>query len=210
MIFYVSLNLCLLGCGGYSSKSQQILDERAPVQNLSDLQRYKLECDNKLAYRISEKSEIFDFGTGKSYVVLFELPDYKDYSTIEIKSYCDCLGLTKNVFIPIGLLLDKEFNKINEIKFNPHSNTFTEPVHYIAEVVLDERDKYLLIYSDPKKYGKPADSVSVDVTNVRTERMDYIRKGTVKETYSTSNVGVWWKGDAVGDIQVLIKTPISK
>ena len=209
-IFSLSLNLCLLGCGGYSARSQKFLDERVPTQKFSDLGRHNLEHNKKCAYEISKKSDVFDFETGRSYAILFELPNFNDSSSVEIKSYCDCFGLAKNVFIPIALLLDKDFNKINEIKFNTHIPTFSEPVHFVAEVELDAKDKYVLIYSDPKRYGKPADSVSANVTHVKTERMDYIRKGMVKETYSTAQVGVWWKGNAVGNIRVLVKTPMTR
>ncbi len=202
----LSLTLSLSGCGGYSVRSQKFLDGTASARRLSDLTRYNLEHNKKYSYKISQKSEAFDFETGKSRAVLFELPDFKASSTLEIKSYCACFGFTKNVFIPIGVLLDKDFNKTNEMKFATHPPTFAQPVHFVAETELDEKDKYVLVYSDPKRYGKPADAVSVEVLRVRREKMDYIRKGLVQETYSTTQVGVWWRGDTVGDIRALVKT----
>jgi hypothetical protein len=115
--------------------------------------------------------------------------------------------LYKNVFIPIGVLLDEGFNRVGQIKFVTHSQTMWEPVHFVSEVALDKNDKYVLIYSDPSRYGKPADSVSADVVHVRTDRMDYIKKGTVMQTYTDAKAGVWWEGAAVGEIQVLVKSP---
>ncbi len=205
-VLFLPLSLCLSGCGGYSVRSQKFLDGIAPAQKLSDLRRHKLEQDKKYAYQISRESEAFDFETGKSPAVLFELPDFKASSTVEIKSYCDCFGFTKSVFIPIGVILDKDFNKINEMKFATHPPTFAQPAHFVAEAQLGEEDKYVLIYSDPKRYGKPADAVSVDVLHVRKEKMDYIRKGLVQETYSTTQAGVWWRGDTVGAIRAWVKT----
>lgn len=204
----LSLALCfgLSACGSNPPKAQRLLHELASAKKVPELGRNKLEHDKALKHVISEESEVSNFETGKSYSVLFELPQFKNSSTIEIKSYCDCFGFAKNVFIPIGILLDENFNKVGEIKFGTHSQTMMEPVHFISETALEKRDKYLLIYSDPSRYDKPADSVSADVVHVSRERMDYIRKGTVKETYTDAKQGVWWKGAAVGEIQTLVKS----
>lgn len=207
VVFSLALCFGLSGCGSNPPKAQRLLDESASAKKVPELRRNKLEHDKALKYVISEESEISNFETGKSYAVLFELPQFKNSSTVEIKSYCDCLGFAKDVFIPIGILLDENFNKVGEIKFGTHSPTMMEPVHFISESTLEKRDKYVLIYSDPSRYDKPADSVSVNVTHVSTERMDYIRKGTVKETYTEVKHGVWWKGAAVGEIQTLVKSP---
>ena len=209
LVVVVSLSLCIVlpGCGSNPSKAQKFMEESAPTKKVSELERNKLEYDKAVKYVFSEKSDASNFETGKSYAVLYVLPEFKDSSTVEIKSYCDCFGLTKNVFIPIGVLLDEGFNKTGEMKFVTHSQTMWEPVHFISEVTLDKKDRYVLIYSDPSRYGKPADRVYADVVHVRTERMDYIRKGTVKETYTDAKEGVWWEGAAVGEIQVLVKSP---
>lgn len=197
----------LSGCASGLAQKQKLLAEAAPAKNLGELPRQKLEIGKKFPFEITEKCEAFEFPTGKSYTVLFELPAFKETSTVEVKSYCDCVGLAKNVFIPIGVLLDGNFSKVGDIEFLTHAQTMWEPVHFVAEVPLRAGDRYLLVYSDPKKYGQPADRVYADVTRVTRERMDYIRKGTVKETYTSAQVGVWWKGDAVGKIQVLVNVP---
>lgn len=208
LLVALSLSLCigLSGCGSNPPKAQKLLDESASIKKVPELGRNKLEHDKAVKYVISEESDVASFETGKSYAVLFELPAFKDSSTVEIKSYCDCFGFAKDVFIPIGVLLDEGFNKVGEIKFSTHSPTMMEPVHFISETALEKRDRYVLIYSDPSRYGKPADAVSVDVTHVSRERMDYIRKGTVKETYTSVKHGVWWEGAAVGEIQALVKS----
>ena len=203
----LSLSVVLPGCGSNPSKAQRFMEESAPIKKVAEFERNKLEQDKAVKYVFSEKSDVSKFETGKSYAVLFELPAFKDSSSVEIKSYCDCFGLTKNVFIPIAVLLDEGFNKTGEISFVTHSQTMWEPVHFVSEVALDKKDRYLLIYSDPGRYGKPADRVYADVVHVRTERMDYIRKGTVKETYTDAKEGVWWEGAATGEIQVLVKSP---
>lgn len=203
----LSLSIILSGCGSNPSRSQKFMEESAPVKKVSEFGRNTLEYDKAVRYVFSEKSDVSNFETGKSYAALFTLPEFKDSSTVEIKSYCDCFGLNKYVFIPIAVLLDEGFNKTGEIKFVTHSQTTWEPVHFVSEVALDKKDRYVLIYSDPSRYGKPADNVYADVVRVRTERMDYIRKGTVKETYTDAKAGVWWEGSAVGEIQVLVKSP---
>ncbi len=203
----LSLSISLSGCNTGATRSLKYMEESAPIKKVTELKRNKLEHDTAVQYIFSDESEASSFKTGKSYAALFQLPAFKDSSTIEIKSYCDCIGLAKNVFIPIGVLLDEGFNRVGEIKFVTHSQTWDEPVHFISEVALDKKDRYLLIYSDPSRYGKPADNVYADVTHVSTERMDYIRKGTVQKTYSSAKEGVWWKGAAVGEIQVLVKSP---
>jgi len=203
----LSLSIGLSGCGSDPSRAQRFMEESAPIKKVPEFGRNKLEHDKAVRYIFSEKSDASNFETGKSYAVLFELPEFKNSSTVEIKSYCDCFGLAKNVFIPIGVLLDEGFNKVGKVKFVTHSQTTWEPVHFVSEVALDKHDKYVLIYSDPSRYGKPADSVDADVVHVRTERMDYIRKGTVKETYTDAKAGVWWNGAAVGEIQILVTSP---
>lgn len=205
--FSLLLSAGLSGCASGLAGKQKMLEGAAPVKKVSELQRQKLEFGKKHPYEITGKSQAFEFETGKSYTALFELPAFRDASTVEIKSYCDCVGLAKNVFIPIGVLLDESFNRVGDIEFSTHAQTMWEPVHFVATVPLKATDKYLLVYSDPKKYGQPADRVYADVTRVSKERMDYIRKGTVKETYTSAQVGVWWEGDAVGEIQVLVGNP---
>jgi hypothetical protein len=199
------LGVVLAGCGSNPSKAQKFMEESAPVRKVSEFQRKMLEPDKPVHYTFSEKSDASRFDTGKSYAVLFELPPYKDFTRIEIKSYCDCLGLSKYVFIPIGVLLDETFNRIGEIKFVTHSQTMWEPVHFVSEVDLDKKDRYVLIYSDPSRYGKPADNVYADVVHVRTDQLDN-NKGTVMKTYTDAKEGVWWEGAAVGEIQVLVKS----
>ncbi|MFH2134743.1 MAG: hypothetical protein ABII81_06125 [Pseudomonadota bacterium] len=203
----LTLGINLSACNSGATRSLQFMEESAPVKKVAEFERHTLEHDKAVQYVFSEKSDASNFETGKSYGALFELPEFKDASTVEVKSYCDCLGLYKNVFIPIGVLLDEGFNRVGEIKFVTHSQTMWEPVHFVSEVALDKNDRYVLIYSDPRRYGKPADSVSADVVHVRTERMDYIKKGTVMQTYTDAKAGVWWKGAAVGEIQILVKSP---
>ncbi|MBI5889082.1 MAG: hypothetical protein HZB47_00185 [Nitrosomonadales bacterium] len=205
----LSLILCIgfSGCGSNPPKAQKLLDESAVTKKVHELGRNKLEHGKAVKYVISGESDVSNFETGRSHTVLFELPEFKDSSTVEIKSYCDCFGFAKDVFIPIGVLLDEGFNKVGEIEFATHSPTMMEPVHFISETPLEKSDRYVLIYSDPNRYGKPADSVYANVTHVSKERMDYIRKGTVKETYTDSKQGVWWKGAAVGEIQAMVKSP---
>lgn len=203
----LTLSLSLSACNSGASRSLLLMEKSAPVKTVPEFERNKLEHDKAVRYVFSEKSDASNFETGKSYGVLYELPGFKDSSTVEIKSYCDCIGLYKNVFIPIGVLLDEKFNRIGQIKFSTHSQTMWEPVHFVSEVALEKNDRYVLIYSDPSRYGKPADNVSADVVHVRTDRMDYIRKGTVMETYTDAKAGVWWEGAAVGEIQVLVSKP---
>lgn len=201
----VTLSLGLSACNSGASRSLQLMEKSAAVKTVPEFARNKLEHDKAVRYVFSEKSDAANFETGKSYGVLFELPEFKDSSTVEIKSYCDCLGLYKNVFIPIGVLLDANFNRVGQIKFSTHSQTMWEPVHFVSEVALEKGDKYVLIYSDPSRYGKPADNVSADVVNVRTDILD--NKGTVMKTYTDAKAGVWWEGAAVGEIQILVGKP---
>lgn len=206
MAFSLSLSFGVSGCAGYSPRTQRRLDA-APAKKVSELRRHKLEHGKKHKHEISAECEAFESESGKSYAVLFELPEFKESSVIEIKSYCACFGFTKNVFIPVAVLLDGDFNKISEIEFVTHTSTLMEPVHFVSEAALEKGDKYVLVYSDPRRYGKPADRVSVEVVRVRREKMDYIRKGQVMETYSNSQMGIWWRGHAFGKIQILVKDP---
>lgn len=203
----LALSISITGCNSGATKSLQVMQESAPAKEVTEFERNKLEHDKAVRYVFSEKSDAANFETGKSYGVLFELPAFKDSSSVEIKSYCDCLGLYKNVFIPIGVLLDESFNRVGKIKFVTQSQTTWEPVHFVSEVALDKKAKYVLIYSDPNRYGKPADSVYADVVHVRTDKLD--NKGTVMKTYTDAKAGVWWKGAAVGEIQILVKSPMN-
>lgn len=207
LLLALPLTLCIgiTGCNSGATRSLQFMEESAPVKSVPEFSRNTLEHDKAVRYVFSEKSDASNFETGKSYGVLFELPKFKDSSTVEIKSYCDCFGLYKNVFIPIGVLMDEGFNRVGKIKFVTHSQTMWEPVHFVSEVALDKNDRYVLIYSDPRRYGKPADNVSADVVHVRTDQLD--NKGTVLKTYTDAKEGVWWKGAAVGEIQIMVKSP---
>ena len=200
----LSVSIILSGCGSNPSRAQLFMEETAPVKNVPELGQNKLEYDKAVKYTFSEKSDVSKFETGKSYAVLFALPEFKDSSTVEIKSYCDCFGFAKHVFIPIAILLDEGFNKTGEIKFVTHSQTMWEPVHFVSEATLDKKDRYVLIYSDPNRYGKPADRVYADAVHVRTDQLD---RKTVMKTYSNAKEGVWWEGAATGEIQVLVKSP---
>ena len=113
--------------------------------------------------------------------------------------------MTKGVFIPIAITLDANYQEVRRLKFDAHTQTMWQPVHYIGGILTEPLEKYVVLYTDPKRFGKAADPVYVAVVNTSVERMDYIRKGYTRTTYTDREAGVWWEGDAIGELLLVVK-----
>ena len=202
---FLGLTLLLTGCAGFSPGMGLKLEESAAVPSLNAIRPVALTLNQLTTHEIDATAPVFQFSTGKSFTGVFQLPTYQPGTVLEIKSYCHCLGLSKGVFIPIADVLDANYKKIDEIKFTTHTQTWRQPVHYIGGITLSAEKKYIVLYTDPKRFGKAADTVYVEVVDQTTERMDYIRKGYTQTTYTERQASVWWEGDAIGELTLVVK-----
>ena len=203
------MSLSFISCGGFSISKGNKLEEKMAIEDVSNMPYKTLPYSKQYDFEITEENPVFGlkemrrrkfYKFKKSYSAFFKLPSFKKASSITIKSYCDCLGFTKPVYVPLARLYDEDFKAVAEVKFASHTATAWEAVHLYAVVPLKKKYRYLLIHSDPDFYGRPAATVMGTMQSTSSNTSG----GYVQETTTFSAVSVWWKGDVGGDLRITV------
>lgn len=86
----------------------------ACCSKLSDLKYQKLQFDETYQFVLGERSELFDFATGRSRLLAWELPRSSGPVTVSVRSIVTPSGIPGRfyVFSPAVMLLDDNFNVI--------------------------------------------------------------------------------------------------
>jgi hypothetical protein len=202
-IIFISLFLTgLSGCSRpYTKDMQTELDTKPVETKIEALPAIRFDGD-ELEFKISAGNPTFEFDFGKSYVALVKLPSYRPEQGLKINSLCECVGFRKSVFIPIVAVLDKNFKSRKNINFRTQSPTGFTAASYEGLAILEPEDSYLLVYSNPEKYGKYADHVTAPFTSTSST---YERSGGTlykTTTYHSGQMGLWWRGSAVGAFEL--------
>jgi hypothetical protein len=133
---------------------------------LADLTALALPAKGKLSVSIEEKGPALEFESGLSPVALVMLPEYQASYRITIRSYCQCMGFSKRIFVPSALLLDEDFQQTRtfaESSFGSLSSGFMEPYRIEGEIGVGEEnrnERYLLLYTDRRTVGQEAGRVA--------------------------------------------------
>ena len=205
IVTFISLLLMgLTGCSRPYTKSMQAELDAKPVETkIENLPSIKF-AGKELEFKINSDNPTFKFDFGKSYVSLVQLPAHKPEQGLKFISLCECVGFRKSIFIPIVAVLDKNFKTIRHLNFRTQSPTGFTAASYEGLAILESEDRYLFIYSDPGKYGEYADHVSAPMT--WTSSTYEKSAGTMYKTttYHSKQVGLWWRGSAVGAFELSI------
>lgn len=188
----------------YTASMKVNLESRTVETRTEDLEPLRFGEDS-FKFTIDESSPVFLTESGKSYVALVELPPGKAGKVLHFKSLCECLGLRKSIFIPNVLVLDENHQPLKYLNFQTRPQTMWDGASYEGFSSIAPEDRFLFIYSDPAKYGKPAENLSVPYTYTSTEYRSYTN--TQVTTYHTSSMGLWWTGSAVGSFKLRIIDP---
>jgi hypothetical protein len=198
MTFISLLLIGLSGCSRPYTKAMQAGLDTKPVESKTANIPPIPFTGEELEFKINSDSPTFNFDFGKSYVSLVKLPAHNPEQVLKINSICECVGFTKSIFIPIVAVLDNDFNTTKHLNFRTKSPTGFTAASYEGFTTLAPEDRYLFVYSDPRKYGEYADHVSAPMTwNTST----YSKSGSTvykTTTYHSQQVGLWWRGSAVG------------
>jgi hypothetical protein len=133
---------------------------------LADLKAVALPAKGNVSVSIEEKGPALEFESGLSPVALVLLPEYQTSYRITIRSYCQCMGFSKRIFVPSALLLDEDFQQTRtfaEASFGSLSSGFMEPYRIEGEIGVGEEnrnERYLLLYTDRRTVGQEAGRVA--------------------------------------------------
>ena len=185
----------------YTATMKENLKSRSIETRTENLMPLKFE-DDPFKFSINEDNPVFQTESGKSYVALVELPPYQEGRALQFKSICECFGFRKSIYIPNVLVLDENHQPLKYLNFQTRPQTMWDGASYEGFSRIAPQDRFLFIYSDPTKYGKPADNLSVPYTYTTTEYRSYTN--TQVTTYHTSSMGLWWRGSAVGSFKLRI------
>ena len=124
------------------------------------------------SYTIDKKTRTFHFATGDSPTVAVQMPEFTAPYVLRLSSDCKCAAFKKQVFIPIAVFLDKDYNPtrtIGEEKLSAKDPAWKLPLRVEADIPLSEAnraDRFILIYTDGSMVGKQAGNLSVNGAHV--------------------------------------------
>jgi hypothetical protein len=133
---------------------------------LADIKALALPAKGNLSVSIEEKGPALEFETGLSPIALVMLPEYQTSYRITIRSYCQCMGFSKRIFVPSAVLLDETFRQTRtfaESSFGSRSSGFMEPYRIEGEIGIGEEnrnERYLLLYTDRRSLSQEAGRVA--------------------------------------------------
>lgn len=209
-MFNPSIYLCfaffvLTSCSAYSVRSGKELAAKNPVAISPDL-ALPMERAKPLEFEITENSPVYATDKGNSYFSLVRLP--KDFAPgkVVVKSFCDCFGFSKAVFLPIAEFLDKNFRFLKPIEFSAVSPVLTEPAKFSGEAPLAPEYAYILIYSNPKIFGLSPGNVTVGQTQTSRKYIHKDDKIIEETTYKYREFGLWWEAVPFGEFEIEIQS----
>ncbi|MGH8453899.1 MAG: hypothetical protein ACRESW_05040 [Nevskiales bacterium] len=171
-----------------------------------------------LKINVDERSQVFQFPTGKSYTVFLELPPHRSDRLIAVRSWCDCAGfqMAGTIFVPIAVILDTQLEEKATLSFvtQPPKQTtiLASPASYYATHALAPEYRYVVIYTDPAWFGQTAPDIR-EVRAIPGGALVTTRSyGTLEQTQVTlfpggAAVDIPVKGSAVGSIEVELLGP---
>ena len=149
-------------CSHNPFKPEQLvkLNSNPGITNVKDMVAIKIPFDDDTDFEITEKSTVMVFETAngdfkKSYSAFLELPEFQPDSRVIIKSFCACgTGGGGGVFVPSMAVFDKDYNQVERFLFSVgHRDAYP---HMVLSFTFQKNFKYVVIYSNPDLYGKPA------------------------------------------------------
>jgi len=112
-----------------------------------------MESDAAISFKLNDKSPLYRFRSGKSYIKAFKLPRYNRPYIISVKSYIvkDKVSNVKSIVKPMFMFLDKHYRKTRIEKTmilnkeNAKENSKLEG--YVEVNKKNKKDRYLVLYT---------------------------------------------------------------
>ncbi len=168
LISILALCLMLSGCAAQMElkrkdnlRSSVIALDGAQVccKSFEEMNFIPLRKSGRNKYRIDRTSSAFDFDSGKSFFIAFEVPQYKNPYVLNVESWVDGGSLLPEMHLlyPSLLFLNKSFKPIALIKELPYVfDVWWTTSGMEANLVMGEESrtvKYLVVFMEQSKQG---------------------------------------------------------
>ena len=148
------------GCNTYKHLNLKLESSSPTVSEFSEMNFRQIEAGKSILNVLGETEEVFNFESGKSFYLAYELPEFAGAAHIQIRSHFSSVaGTYADIVYPTIVLLDKDYTVTRKIveKFQYVPNrTGIRPMtsFFPIEIKRTPEEKYMIIFTDPKYLGE--------------------------------------------------------
>lgn len=157
IISILSFALLMQGCATVVPSTEKVKALKSCCDSFSSMSFEPLPSREKRDKKIAETLPVFNFQTGNSHFLAFELPKSNTARPLRTESYLSSSYLpSASVFAPNFIFLNQE-KKVNRIVDAPsmrQQNDFWKGGFYVAQVEVQPGDQYVVIYADVNRIGR--------------------------------------------------------
>jgi hypothetical protein len=150
-------------------QQEELLNKSICCKSLGDFNYRKVDLIKGLSLKFNNKSPVYDFGDGKTYVSAIEItPDIRN-NYISVESHFNG-SLIGQYFDPIFLVLDENFEGLEVFSLKLRfldANLFTNPnAHMAGSFKLIEGAKYIVVFTGHFKSNAPVADIAPSMSMV--------------------------------------------